>query len=73
MWRITIKKQPDKKGYFGQYGGRFVPETLMPALQELEAAYSKAQKDKSFQMELKHLQAAYIGRPTPLYFAKRLI
>jgi tryptophan synthase beta chain len=72
MWRITIKKQPDKKGYFGQYGGRFVPETLMPALQELEAAYSKAQKDKSFRMELKHLQAAYIGRPTPLYFAKRL-
>jgi len=44
MWRITIKKQPDKKGYFGQYGGRFVPETLMPALQELEAAYSKAKR-----------------------------
>ncbi len=63
---------PDKKGYFGQYGGRFVPETLIPALQELEAAYEGAKKDKSFQEELKHLQATYIGRPTPLYFAKRL-
>jgi len=63
---------PDKKGYFGQYGGRFVPETLIPALQELEAAYAGAKKDKSFQNELKHLQATYIGRPTPLYFAKRL-
>ncbi len=72
MWRITIKKLPDKKGYFGQYGGRFVPETLMPALQELEAAYSKTQKDKSFQRELKYLQETYIGRPTPLYFARRL-
>ncbi|MEW6739057.1 MAG: tryptophan synthase subunit beta [Nitrospirota bacterium] len=70
--RSKIKNLPDKKGYFGQYGGRFVPETLMPALQELEAAYSKAQKDKSFQRELKHLQETYIGRPTPLYFAKRL-
>ncbi len=72
MRRSKIKKSPDKRGYFGQYGGRFVPETLMPALQELEAAYSKAQKDRSFQMELKHLQETYIGRPTPLYFAKRL-
>ncbi|MCL4457133.1 MAG: tryptophan synthase subunit beta [Nitrospirae bacterium] len=67
-----MKKLPDKKGYFGQYGGRFVPETLIPALQELEAAYEGAKKDKSFQEELKHLQATYIGRPTPLYFAKRL-
>ncbi len=67
-----IKKLPDKKGYFGQYGGRFVPETLMPALQELETAYLKAKKDRSFQKELKHLQDVYIGRPTPLYFAKRL-
>lgn len=67
-----IKKLPDKRGYFGQYGGRFVPETLIPALQELEAAYLKVQKAKSFQRELKHLQETYIGRPTPLYFAKRL-
>ncbi len=61
-----------KKGYFGQYGGRFVPETLMPALQELEKAYSMLKKDFSFQNELSHLQKTYIGRPTPLYFAKGL-
>ncbi|BCB97309.1 tryptophan synthase beta chain [Dissulfurispira thermophila] len=67
-----IRKLPDKNGYFGQYGGRFIPETLMPALQELEEAYSKTKKDISFQNELKHLQETYIGRPTPLYFAKRL-
>lgn len=60
-----------KKGYFGQYGGRFVPETLMPALIELEAAYLKSKKDKDFQKELAHLQRTYIGRPTPLYFAER--
>ncbi len=61
-----------KKGYFGQYGGRFVPETLMPALQELEKAYSMLKKDSSFHDELSHLQKTYIGRPTPLYFAKGL-
>ncbi|HBR22482.1 MAG TPA: tryptophan synthase subunit beta [Nitrospiraceae bacterium] len=60
-----------KKGYFGQYGGRFVPETLMPALIELEQAYLKYRKDKDFQDELAHLQKTYIGRPTSLYFAKR--
>jgi len=60
-----------KKGYFGQYGGRFVPETLMPALIELEQAYLKYRKDKDFQNELAHLQKTYIGRPTALYFAKR--
>lgn len=64
------KKLPNKMGYFGQYGGRFVPETLMPALQELKDAYLRAKRDKSFQGELRHLQATYIGRPTPLYFAK---
>ena len=60
-----------KKGYFGQYGGRFVPETLMPALIELEQAYLKYRKDKDFQKELAHLRKTYIGRPTALYFAKR--
>ncbi len=60
------------KSYFGKYGGRFVPETLMPALLELEAAYEKIKKDISFQKELVELQKTYIGRPTPLYFAKRL-
>lgn len=61
-----------KKGYFGQYGGRFVPETLMPALIELENAYLKSKRDKDFQREFSHFQKTYIGRPTPLYFAKRL-
>ncbi|MBI5188354.1 MAG: tryptophan synthase subunit beta [Nitrospirae bacterium] len=66
-----IKKLPDRRGYFGQYGGRFVPETLMPALKELEEAYLKSKRDKGFQRELNHLQKTYIGRPTPLYFASR--
>ena len=69
---LTIKKLPDKKGYFGAYGGRFVPETLMPALQELETAYAALRKDPGFHDELRLLQQTYIGRPTPLYFAKRL-
>ncbi|MGC2063203.1 MAG: tryptophan synthase subunit beta [Thermodesulfovibrionales bacterium] len=54
------------------YGGRFAPETLMPALSELEASYKAAVKDSGFAAELAQLQATYIGRPTPLYFAKRL-
>ncbi|MFH1014586.1 MAG: tryptophan synthase subunit beta [Nitrospirota bacterium] len=66
-----MKKPMARRGYFGQYGGRFVPETLMPALIELEQAYLKYRKDKDFQKELTHLQKTYIGRPTALYFAKR--
>ena len=69
---VTIKRLPDKKGYFGNYGGRFAPETLMPALEELQKAYEASRKDKEFQRELVHLHKTYIGRPTPLYFAKRL-
>jgi tryptophan synthase beta chain len=63
---------PDKKGHFGVYGGKFAPETLMPALAELEAAYLAAKKDKEFQAELEYYFREFIGRPTPLYFAKRL-
>ncbi|MFQ3573051.1 MAG: tryptophan synthase subunit beta, partial [Thermodesulfovibrionales bacterium] len=63
---------PNKKGYFGGFGGRYVPETLMPALLELESAYKKFRNDKSFKKKMKELQATYIGRPTPLYFARRL-
>jgi len=63
---------PDKKGHFGIYGGKFAPETLMPALAELEAAYIAAKKDKKFQAELEFYFREFIGRPTPLYFAKRL-
>jgi tryptophan synthase beta chain len=59
-------------GRFGIYGGRYVPETLMAALEELEAAYGVAQKDAEFQAELDDLLRNYCGRPTPLYFAKRL-
>ncbi len=63
---------PDRKGHFGPYGGKFAPETLMPALSELEAAYLGAKKDKGFQAELEFYFRDFIGRPTPLYFAKRL-
>jgi tryptophan synthase beta chain len=59
-------------GRFGAYGGRYVPETLMAALEELEQAYAVAQKDAAFQAELNDLLHHYCGRPTPLYFAKRL-
>jgi len=63
---------PDKKGHFGIYGGKFAPETLMPALAELETAYLSAKKDREFQAELEFYFREFIGRPTPLYFAKRL-
>jgi tryptophan synthase beta chain len=66
------KNVPNRKGHFGQYGGRFVPETLMPALIELEKAYKKLRKDKEFNRELTVLQETYIGRPTPLYLARNL-
>jgi tryptophan synthase beta chain len=61
-----------KKGYFGKYGGRFVPETLIPALEELDRAFRHSLSDKTFKEELRSLQETYIGRPTPLYFASRL-
>ncbi len=63
---------PDKKGHFGIYGGKFAPETLMPALTELETAYLAAKKDKAFLAELDYYFREFIGRPTPLYLAKRL-
>ena len=60
------------KGKFGPYGGQFVPETLMPALLELEAAYEAAKADSAFQAEFAHLLKTYVGRPTPLTYAGRL-
>ncbi len=63
---------PDSKGYFGSFGGRFVPETLMFALEELEERYLVLKEDKSFKEELDYLLQEYAGRPTPLYFAKNL-
>jgi tryptophan synthase beta chain len=62
---------PDAHGHFGQYGGMFVPETLMAALTELTHEYERAKKDPSFQAELDRLLGEYVGRPTPLYFAER--
>jgi len=61
-----------KRGYFGKFGGQYVPETLMPALHELEAAYDEAKRDPEFQEELESYNRHYGGRPTPLYFARRL-
>lgn len=63
---------PDEKGHFGPYGGRYVPETLMHPLQELEEEYYKAQKDAAFQNELQYYLREFCGRPTPLYYAERL-
>ena len=63
---------PDERGYFGEFGGRFVPETLVPALNELSAAYDEAMADPDFQQNLAYLQATYTGRPTPVTHAKRL-
>jgi len=63
---------PDSRGHFGPYGGSFVPETLVPALQEVERAYLAAKADPSFQKELDYYLHDYAGRPTPLYFAERL-
>ncbi|MBM3154980.1 MAG: tryptophan synthase subunit beta [Chloroflexi bacterium] len=63
---------PDNRGYFGHYGGRFVPETLVPVLDELAAAYEGAKSDASFWAEFDSLSRNYAGRPTPLYLAERL-
>jgi tryptophan synthase beta chain len=64
--------QPDLKGHFGPYGGRYVPEVLMAPLEQLEQAYLEARLDPVFQAELNDLLANYAGRPTPLYYAKRI-
>lgn len=63
---------PDKRGRFGKYGGQYVPETLMPAMLELEEIYAQVRRDPTFQKELQDCLKQYVGRPTPLYFAKQL-
>ncbi len=68
----TATQQPDSLGRFGKFGGKYVPETLMPALSELEAAYQQYRNEPSFQAELQNLMRDYVGRPSPLYFAERL-
>lgn len=67
-----MRKLPDQNGHFGIYGGRFAPETLMPALTELERYYEASKRDRKFQSELKEYLEKFAGRPTPLYFARRL-
>jgi len=68
----SFRTGPDERGFFGIHGGRFVAETLMPLILELEAAYNKAKNDPAFHAELTNLNTHYAGRPSPLYFAERL-
>jgi tryptophan synthase beta chain len=72
MSAIASLNLPDAAGHFGPYGGRYVPETLMHPLQELEEEYFRAQHDPEFQKELSYYLKEFVGRPTPLYFAERL-
>ncbi len=68
----TFRAGPDEKGHFGIFGGRYVAETLMPLILQVEHAYGAAKADPSFQAELDSYLKNYIGRPSPLYFASRL-
>ncbi|CAN5534045.1 tryptophan synthase subunit beta [soil metagenome] len=68
----NVATLPDSRGHFGSYGGMFVPETLMSALEDLTAEYERAKRDPAFQTELAQLLRNFAGRPTPLYFAERL-
>ena len=68
----SFRSGPDERGHFGIYGGRFVAETLMPLILELEQAYAQAKADPAFQKEMDDHLANYVGRPSPLYFAQRL-
>ncbi len=68
----TFRGGPDERGHFGMFGGRFVAETLMPLILELEAAYARAKSDPAFQAEMNGHLEHYVGRPSPLYFAERM-
>ena len=68
----SFRNQPDERGHFGQFGGRYVAETLMPLILDLEREYRAAQADPAFKEEFEGLLAHYVGRPSPLYFAERL-
>jgi tryptophan synthase beta chain len=72
MENLQLDQLPDAQGHFGPYGGKFVPETLMHPLEELEQAYLQAKEDPAFQVELNRLFHEYSGRPTPLFYAERL-
>ncbi len=69
---FSAPKVPDRRGHFGPYGGRYVAETLMPALMELQEAYAEARRDSTFRRQFESYLRTYAGRPTPLYFAERL-
>jgi tryptophan synthase beta chain len=68
----SYKKWPDEKGYFGEFGGRYVSETLMPLIEEVEAEYNRTKEDKKFLNELDYYLKNYVGRPSPLFFAERI-
>ena len=68
----SYRTMPDERGHFGDYGGRYVAETLMPLVLDLEREYRKAQADPAFQAQFDDLLEHYVGRPSPLYFAERL-
>ena len=67
-----LKHDPDENGHFGIFGGRYVPETLMPALLELDEEYKKIRFDKDFWKEVDYYLTDYVGRPSPLYFAENI-
>jgi tryptophan synthase beta chain len=69
---VAMKSEPNRGGYYGAFGGRFVPETVMPALLELEKAYGRERRNAAFRRRLNEILRDYCGRPSPLYFAKRL-
>jgi tryptophan synthase beta chain len=69
---VASRRDPDARGYFGDFGGRFVPETLVEPIEQLERAYLQVRDDPAFVAELQHLLKHYVGRPTPVYEAKRL-
>src|SRR3954463_1294417 len=68
----TSRRDPDSRGYFGEFGGRYVPETLVEPVEELERAYFQVRDDSEFRAELDRLLRHYVGRPTPVYEARRL-
>src|SRR5204863_2846456 len=68
----SFRTGPDERGHFGLFGGRFVAETLMPVILDLEQAYAAARADPAFQAEMDNYLTHYVGRPSPLYFAERL-
>ena len=69
---MTVSALPDERGHFGAYGGCYVPETLMTALDELLRVYETARCDPAFEKEFRYYLGDYVGRPSPLYYAERL-